>query len=186
MYETNYENRLQEIKNNIEYYETRIEFLNSLKFKTKKNGEPFAKIENNFDFEGYNVNIVKECIGLHGNDYKIYFNNPKTFKNGNIEISGYKNLEYDYKKGEYTIPEGVEPNRIIRTSYEVPYYYLNFEEVKKEFEIKKENLIKWLADEKEHLKEFEAVKEDIQKFEKEISAKYKHINYYDIKETLFF
>ena len=186
MHETQYENRIQELKNNIKYYEMRIEFLNHLKFKTKKNGEPFAKIENNFEFEGYNVKFCKECIGLHGNDYKIYFNNPKTFENGYLTISGYKNLEYSYKLGDYITPEGVTPDRVIKARYEVPYYILNFEEVKKEFETQKENFIKWLAQEKEHLKEFEAVKADIVKFENEILSKYKHISYNDIKDVLFF
>lgn len=182
MNQTKYENRMQEIKNIIKSYEKKIAFLESLKIKAKKNGEPFAKIENNFEFVGYNTNIVKQ----DRSDYKIYFNNPKTFENGELYIRGYKNLDYDYKKGEYIIPNGVSQDRVIAPRYETPFYYLNFEELKKEFETTKQNLIQWLAREKEHLVEFEKVKENILKFEKEIQEQYTHIDWYDLQNTIWF
>lgn len=180
-----YENRLQEIKNNIESYKLKIEFLKTLRIKTKKNGEPFAKMENNFEFEGFSTNIVKETIGLNGYDYKIYFHNPKTMQSGNLQIRGYRNLDYNYKAQEYTIPEGIAADRVIKQRYTVPYYILNFEELKAEFKQMELNCIGYLAREEKHLQELTIAKDDILKFEKEIKEKYPTLSWYDLEKVVY-
>lgn len=186
MYEINFENRLQEIKNRIKNYKLELELLKSITFKTKKNGEPFTKIENNFEFNGFNARIVKDSVGLNGYDYHIYFHNQKTLENGTLYVNGYRNLEYDYRAKEYIIPEGVAPERIIKQTYLKPYYMLNFEELKQELEEMKESHIEWIEKEEKHLQEFSEAKEDIIKFEKEIKEKFPTLSWYDLKDLIFF
>ena len=109
-------------------YETSIALLESIELIFKKDGSEYAnilkafKLKDNSRFAHFNVVRDDESFIITATD-------TTTDKYVKEHISGYENLNYNYAKKEYILPEGVTDDRVIEGGWRVPYYMLNTTEM---------------------------------------------------------
>lgn len=178
MYDYKLEEEKKKYQGYIAHYEELLHLLENIKYTTKKDGTPYQSLVKNIDLS----DVKLDHLTVHCRD-KYYSSRGEK----ELHFTWYdKNSKYQ----EYNIDlqtrfdiENIDPSRIIKIDYIMPFYNLELDDLKKYIENQKKIVKGWMQADIELLNNIDAAWEMAKKFEEEFKKKYPNISmWYFIKE----